>query len=154
MYHHKKTVASTSHCFFCGTLPHLHTLPTLRSSGLPHPPYRFIQLQSASYLSPHLSRRLFAAPYCLGGCSFAQPSGSAPLALRPKSRYAKAILYCFPAVLRSHHYAPLRKLRSALILRWLFDCRNPATALLEKATSAYATVPFLRCLGVFIAPLV
>lgn len=92
----KKTVASTSHCFFCATLPHLHTLPTLHSSGLPHPPYRFIQLQSASYLPLYLSRRLSAAPYSLGGCSFAQPSGSAPLALRPKSRYAIGGPLLFP----------------------------------------------------------
>ena len=113
VYHYKKTVASTSHCFFCATLPHLHTPPTLRSSGLPHPPYRFIQLQSAGYLSLHLSRRLSAAPYGLGGCSFAQPSGSAPLALRPKSRYAKGGAIMFPrrvtlASLRSTALTPLR----------------------------------------------
>ena len=89
VHHHKKKQSlEQATVFFCATLPHLHTLPTLRSSGLPHPPYRFIQLQSAGYLSLELSRRLSAAPYSLGGCSFAQPSGSAPLALRPKSRYA------------------------------------------------------------------
>ena len=97
VHHHKKNSRLNKPLFFfCATLPHLHTPPTLRSSGLPHPPYRFIQLQSAGYLSLHLSRRLSAAPYSLGGCSFAQPSGSAPLALRPKSRYAKGYPLLFP----------------------------------------------------------
>jgi hypothetical protein len=76
------------------------------------------------------------APYFFGGCSFAQPSGLAPF--REKRHFAlnqgtpKAVFYIFPAVSRSQYFSTLRKLRSVPVLRWLFDCRNPATALLEK----------------------
>jgi hypothetical protein len=81
------------------------------------------------------------APYFFGGCSFAQPSGLAPF--REKRHFAlnqgtpKAVFYIFPAVSRSQYFSTLRPakkagLRSVPVLRWLFDCRNPATALLEK----------------------
>jgi hypothetical protein len=68
---------------------HVHFL---RSVGLMHPQYRFISLQSfvrltlhfiplkaLSFLSLHSSRIMFAALSVFSGCSFAQPSGLAPL---------------------------------------------------------------------------
>lgn len=136
------------HCF----VPHLHTVSTLRSVGLMHPQYRFISLHSASYVSLHSSRIMSAALSFFSGCSFAQPSGLAPLALYPKSRNAKGWLIFFPRryTLLSLHSTSL-SLRFILGLVWLFDCRNTASSLLEKTIiSAIATIIiFLRCLGVF-----
>ena len=155
MHHHKKNSRLNKPLFFF--VPHFliftRSLPCVRRGYHIHPTASF------SY-SPQATFRFISAVGCL------QPlivwAVAPSLSHRGRRRYhfalnqstPKAVLYCFPAVLRSHHYAPLRKLRCALILRWLFDCRNPATALLEKATFATASVPFLRCLGVFIAPLV
>ena len=67
-------------------VPHLHTFSTLRSAGLLHPQYRFIPLHSASYVPLHSSRIMSVALYFFSGCSFAQPSGLAPL--REKRHFA------------------------------------------------------------------
>ena len=77
-------------------VPHLHTFSTLRSARLLHPQYRFIPLHSAGYAPLHSSSMVSVAPYFFSGCSFAQPSGLAPLALCPKSRNAKGCLIFFP----------------------------------------------------------
>jgi hypothetical protein len=138
---------------FRSSSSHAHSL---RSSGLPHPQHRIISLHSASSVPLHSAVFTSAAPYIFSGCSFAQPSGSAP---RPQTsilhdlffnyqlsiihyqllrRFAlnqgspTAALYFFPAVSRSQYFSSLRKLRSVPVLRWLFDCRNTATALLTK----------------------
>ena len=118
-------------------VPHLHTFSILRSAGLLHPQYRFIPFRSAGYTPLHSSSIMSVAPYFFSGCSFAQPSGLAPLALCPKSRNApqkkRDYSYHFP---RRFTLAVLlftsQGLRYVPVLRWLFDCRNPATALLEK----------------------
>jgi hypothetical protein len=93
------------------------------------------RLHSTAFQQYYVCRPLF-----FSGCSFAQPSGLAPLALCPKSRNSaeKAVdFYFFPAVSRSQYFSPLHPAEKAglcfvPVLRWLFDCRNPATALLEK----------------------
>jgi hypothetical protein len=117
-----------------------------------HPQYRFIPFRFVNYAALHSSSIMSAALNIFSGCSFAQPSGLAPLALCPKSRYAKGWLIFLPRryTLLSLHFTSL-SLRFILGLAWLFDCRNTATALLEKTIiSAIATIIiFLRCLGVF-----
>jgi len=155
-----------------------------------HPQYRFISLQSfvrltlhfiplkaLSFISLHSSRIMSAALSFFSGCSFAQPSGLAPLpfscvfpffggpplwlqnssfkkhpirsrwSLCPKSRNSAAadVLYFFPAVSRCYSFSLLRKRRSVLGLAWLFDCRNPATALLEKKTFPLSLQLFFFC---------
>ena len=62
-------------------VPHLHTFSTLRSAGLMHPQYRFIPFRSVNYATLHSSSIMSAALYFFSGCSFAQPSGFAPLSL-------------------------------------------------------------------------
>jgi hypothetical protein len=126
-------------------VPHLHTFSTLRSAGLLHPQYRFIPFHSASYVPLHSSRIMSVTLYFFSGCSFAQPSGLAPLALCPKSRNAKGCLLFSPrsSTLLLLHFASRPSPAAILGFRWLFDCRNPATALLVPKKSG------LRCLGVF-----
>ena len=51
----------------------------LRSVGLMHPQYSFIPFRSASYVTLHSSSIMSAALSVFSGCSFAQPSGLAPL---------------------------------------------------------------------------
>ena len=55
---------------------HVHFL---RSAGLLQTQYRFISLHSAGYVSLHSSHIVSAALRFFSGCSFAQPSGLAPL---------------------------------------------------------------------------
>jgi hypothetical protein len=98
-----------------------------------HPQYSFISLHSAGYVSLHSSSIMSAALYFFSGCSFAQPSGLAPLLLCPKSRNAKGWLLYFPRRFTLLSLLSTSQgLRFILGLAWLFDCRNPATALLEK----------------------
>jgi hypothetical protein len=102
-----------------------------------HPQYRFIPFRSVNYATLHSSSIMSAALSVFSGCSFAQPSGLAPLSLCPKSRYTakkRRLFFIFSppfhAAIPSLHFA--KKLRFVLGLAWLFDCRNTATSLLKK----------------------
>ncbi len=155
----------------CCLVPHLHTVTALRSWGLVHPQYRFIALHSASYAPLHSSRKVSAAPCFFSGCSFAQPSGFgaasliiinyeiSPFTIHHSlftihdlfGRFTlnqgtpSAIPHFKPAVLRCYPFTPLRKLRFVLGLPWLFDCRNPATALLAPQKGGTAGLGGVYC---------
>lgn len=120
----------------------------LRSVGLMHPQYRpAVKSGTVLCLPPsvfsavapsHSHRGWLRFPHfnfseTLG--FYSQISSLQSLLIRslcPKSRYPATAgdLSFFPAVSRCYPFSPLSKLRSVLGLAWLFDCRNPATALL------------------------
>jgi hypothetical protein len=116
-----------------------------------HPQYRFIPFRSVNYATLHSSRIMSAALYFFSGCSFAQPSGLAPLSLCPKSRNAKGYLIFFP--------------RRFTLISASFRSVPTLTFRIYGGSSIAATPPlrssknnnfryrynyhFLRCLGVF-----
>jgi len=143
-----------------------------------HPQYSFILLHSAGYVPLHSSRIMSAALCCFSGCSFAQPSGFGAASLTCinwessilfihdslltiHSQFGcfalnqgtpAAVLYFFPAVLRSQYCSPLRKLRSVPVLRWLVEAATPPLRSSNNNNFRYRyNHYFLRCLGVFIA---
>lgn len=110
-----------------------------------HPQYRFISLYSTGSVPLHSSNIMSATLSVFSGCSFAQPSGLAPLSLCPKSRNAKGCLLFFSRrfTLQSLHYSS-QSFRSILGLAWLFDCRN---------TANFAPLKIFHKLHIFLAVL-
>ena len=160
-----------SHCF----VPHLHTFSTLRSARGYYihntASFRFAPLlfiPAVFCLSPRYFWRLLLRTaiglgsayltyvileesifnYQLSTMNYQLVRSLCP---KYKEHRQKAVAFYFlPAVSRSQYCTPLRKLRFVPVLRWLFDCRNPATALLTINNLRYRYDYFLlRCLGVF-----
>jgi hypothetical protein len=134
-------------------VPHLHTFSTLRSAGLLHPQYRFIPFHSAGCVPLHSSRIMSVALYFFSGCSFAQPSGLAPLALCLKLRNAYRLTYIFSPPLHARSTS-LHSVNYASFPS-CGGCSIAATPPLRSSKNnnfGYrCNHYFLRCLGVFIA---
>ena len=115
-------------------------------------PLHFIPLQALSFSSLHSSSIMSDALSFFSGCSFAQPSGLAPLSLCPKSRnaYRLTLIFSPPFHARSttlHFAIATFRSRPAVAVR-LPQHRHFAPR--KKNISANATIIFfLRCLGVF-----
>ena len=90
--HKKYSSLKISSCIFSAVRSSSSHGLFLRSVGLMHPQYRFISfhsfvcfplhfitLQALSFIALHSSRIMSAALRFFSGCSFAQPSGLAPL---------------------------------------------------------------------------
>ena len=126
--------------FFGSRSPHA---ARRRSSGLLHPQHHITPqapLCRVCVCRPLLIVRLLPQP--------AITVGSAPLCPKSRNALKRAGVNFFRAVSRSQYYSPLRKLRSVPILRWLFDCRNTATALLtNKKENSASYVSFFICCG-------
>jgi len=126
----KKSSQEKWQLFFCCLRSQSPHGRFLRSSGLLHPQYRFITLRCAAL---HSSSIASAAPCFFSGCSFAQPSGFAPLSLCIGIRNAVADLYFFPAVTRSQPYSPEKRAsRSVVAVRGRNTAWRSSVLLREK----------------------
>jgi hypothetical protein len=121
------------HCF----VPHLHTFSSCVRQGYyihntasfrytPQAPFHYIP--ALSCLSPFIFSAVATSHSHRGW------RRSVKTSLRPKSRNASGCLIFFPRrfTLFSLHFASRSSPAAILVFRWLFDYRNPATALLDK----------------------
>jgi hypothetical protein len=116
-----------------------------------HPQYRFIPFRFVNYATLHSSSIMSAALSFFSGCSFAQPSGLAPLSLCPKSMNAKGYLIFFPRrftlISASFRFVPTLTFR-------IYGGRSiaatpPLRSSINNNFRYRYNYYFLRCLGVF-----